>query len=263
MGSRDACMIFYTHIASDGVTELLPASVVSELLEFFKTSVQWQLQDLPNMALEETQLKLQLAKVMPKLIEKYLLYKHRANSFDRAIFYHQDEKSEDRQDDLGKWLYHKIEQFQAEQQRYFPPAPLWQNVRNVLDGEPSSPQNIIALPNGRDLEKLNNLLQQNLTLFLGEATEQQILQDFVRLPSLPTMLNVQDLWSMIAYPARHFLKSKIATIDEIEEELADEPLSFDGLQHHALQSTLIDSLALGCLTAYYQKKSTNWIIYLN
>lgn len=254
LGSRDACMIFYTHIASDGVTELLPASVVSELLEFFKTSVQWQLQDLPNMALEETQLKLQLAKVMPKLIEKYLLYKHRANSFDRAIFYHQDEKSEDQQDDLAKWLYHKIEQFQAEQQRYFPPAPLWQNVRNVLDGEPSSPQNIITLPNANDLEKLNNLLQQNLTLFLSETTERQILQDFVRLPSLPTMLNVQDLWSMIAYPARHFLKSKITTIDEIEEELADEPLSFDGLQRYALQSTLIDTLALGVFDGILPEK---------
>lgn len=75
---------FYDGMSADGSTALLPASPVTELLEFLKSGMDWR---LPDSADDLTR---RVGGRLPGLIEHYLLTRHEAMSFERSLFYRDD-----------------------------------------------------------------------------------------------------------------------------------------------------------------------------
>ncbi|WFF37753.1 exodeoxyribonuclease V subunit gamma [Moraxella nasibovis] len=231
--SRDACAIFYTAVAKDGVTELLPAAPVSELLEFFKGNVLWR--DVSASASENA-----VVQAMPMLVERYLLTQHLPTGFDEGLFYKQDNQLAKHSDDdpLVEMLREKIDRYKQTQQLYLPPPPLWQAVRAVLDAGTDERCAVVDLPSDHDYAKLAKLLKNPSAPTVSDTlAHHQVV--------VPTLLKLSDVYQAFKSPAKHFLRGKILLIGEQDESLSDEPLALDGLGNYQVFDAIIKSNVLG------------------
>lgn len=246
--SRDACMIFYTAVASDGVTELLPASPVSELLEFFKNGVDWQDNfNLSAIDADEAMIGQTIAQMMPDLIEKYLVTHHQATSFDKALFYqttHQSDKnhSQDLKSIVRQALSEKLAQFHESWRAFLPPAPLWQQIRQVLDSRHQSRGLVVTLPSDEQYQQIVGAMADNLHQHDGRALSMLLHGYHIQLPAF---IHLNDIIFNINSPAKTFFADKIFLTKQVEEDELDEPLILDNLGAYQLQTAILDALAQG------------------
>ena len=122
----------------------MPASPVSELIEFFKSNVDWAVDLQADHANQADQIHAKLAAIAPKLVQQLLIYEHAANAFDASVFYQTKEMVSD-EDELADFLTQKILHAKQSQTYYLPPSPMMVKLRHLLDQDfNQSP--IISLP---------------------------------------------------------------------------------------------------------------------
>lgn len=242
--SRDACAIFYTAVAKDGLTELLPATPVSELLEFFKGNMAWRdVMLLPDDGGDDDPAhaaKQALAQEMPKLVERYLLTHHVPIGFDEELFY-KNAKTDRLADDgesLVYYLSEKINQYKQSQQQYLPPAPLWQAVRAVLDSSQVQPQALVEPPSDDTYAQIVKVLDELVPSMIDEMLGcHQVI--------VPTLTKLSDVYQAFKSPAQRFLRGKIQLNKQEDEPLDDEPLSLDNLGNYQVYERIIKAMAEG------------------
>lgn len=234
--SRDACAIFYTAVAGDG-TQLLPASPVGELLEFFKNHVNWQLPDSPlaDKSAAEYQ---QLSERLPRLVEAYLLTWHAPTAFDVSLFYHLDDN--DCEQPMVDFIQKQLVLKQA-QRNQLPPAPLWQQVRALLDEPQAGKKSPITLLDVQTYQLLADVLMAVLDGDIMPADD--LLRDWQI--SLPTTINITQLHRNLRNPASGYLEQKLPVFDEQLDEQGEEPLVLATLDGFGLKQTLCEAMAAG------------------
>lgn len=236
--TKDTCLIFYDGMSADGSTALLPASPVTELLEFLKSGMDWQLPDLAD------DLTRRVGERLPGLIEHYLLTRHEAMSFERSLFYRDDGVIDD--DDPVSALTSVIDDKKRELQSFLPPAPLWQNVRQVLDDRlrDTEDKSFVTLPTDDELARIQAVFTKVMT---GSSDADQLVDDLLSAChiELPSYLTVQTINSAIKSPAKSYLQGKLMVLTALEGMDRDEPLSMGGLEGWRLSDTIVQTLATG------------------
>ncbi|MCL1623366.1 exodeoxyribonuclease V subunit gamma [Moraxella sp. Tifton1] len=233
--TKDACAIFYDGLSTDGSTVLLPASPVGELIEFFKSDVDWQFEA----ANEDVQA---VAALLPSLIERYLVTYHHAMSFEKGVFY--DSQSQPESQSLAEMLLGFINNKKQEQRLSMPPAPIWQQVRRIIDAKrPHDDKPFATLPSDDELKRFADVLSNNVQ---GEHVAQDIDELICQYRlTPPNQLTAQMIINAIKSPAKHYLYGKFATAKSSEVDEMNEPLSLDGLGDWQLRQVIIKAFALG------------------
>lgn len=218
--TKDKVAIFYHGVSADGKNELLPASVVSELLQFFKMDALWRL-DFDDITTDAHHLK----KALPKLIEGYLVTHHEAHAFDRGVFYRSLEPVVG-DDELQMALFERLSELKHRQKQSLPVPHVWHLVRQVLDDRHERVP-VVPLPTPDELSNMAHLLADVRThadaLWQmsggGDGHHEAIHQ----------------LVGTITKPARTFLSQNLKFLSNDTAQLGDEPLSLDGLQAYQLK----------------------------
>lgn len=252
--SRDACMIFYDSIASDGITELLPASPVSELLEFLKNGVDWQT-SLANgitwMDATSDEIGSAIAKAMPSVVEQYLVTHHAATSFDTSLFYQADAKettahAEQLDHYVHDLLMTKMHAIKDAERARLVPAPLWQSIRTMLDRQSTqmAQQALATFPSDDEYQAIFDTLISHLSYQSdSQAKITKLISQYQLI--LPSIMTVSKLASRHSRFALNFLQNKISLDDENDEDTQDEPLSLDALTRYQTHDRIIQAMANG------------------
>lgn len=236
--TKEVCLIFYDGMSADGSTVLPPASPVTELLEFLKSDMDWHLPDLAD------DLTRQVSEYMPKLIERYLLTWHGAMSFERSLFYCTDSLLSN--DNPVAVLTNIIDHKKRELQLFLPPAPLWKEVRQVLDARADESINevFIRLPTTDELVRIQDVFTQIITKTQdSNQSVDELLADYC--VEIPDYLAVQSISSAIKSPAKAYLRGKFLVSAAQEETIKDEPLSLGGLKGWQVGDILLQAFATG------------------
>lgn len=276
--SRDACMIFYNSVASDGVTELLPAAPVSELLEFFKTGVDWQndfhallyaqnsTDDTDANRFDREQITNAIIAAMPSVVQTYLVTHHTATSFDTANFYDKitpkmpnkstDADEKQIQDWVRARLIHAIEQIKKSEQSYLPPAPLWQKIRGILDAATQANDRVIVtLPDDATYQQIARIItaQQHDEQGVDKMVDALLSHHEIIVPMMVSMENIctwQHKFSL------NYLNNKIELMPEEDDEDVEEPLGLDGLGRYQLNDAIIQAMARGIFDGVAMSEET-------
>lgn len=252
--SKDKVLIFYNGISSDGKNLLLPASPVGELIQFLKTDALWRVADLDMEMTDDTANIIKQS--LPKLLENYLVYHHDATAFDWGVFYHHDTQTladcQDKRALIESYLHDKLVQLKRLQKRQLPPAPLWQQVRNILDNPQPNRQKVIELPTNTQLKQLADGLSTALVLASGNADEHIMAQHWLSLSNLFNIIFIkQEQAKKIIHQINHlsktFLTGKMLSENSNQTVPLDEPLALDRLQDHQLGELLLQVLRSGVL----------------
>lgn len=250
-------MIFYQGFGDDGKTKTLPASSVSELLQFLKTDALWQMDDVASHDKDKYQAL--MTKIMPDLVERYLVTEHSATPFDESLFYESKLTdgvsfvADDDTKDVACYFYEKVTNIKRQQQQNMPPIPLWHQVRQVLDGQALASFMPVSLME----KKLMADLVQTLTHALECCNDDTSEMFFAQLSALmgrlgvvsPTQEHATTVIRHLQNPALAFLSDKVhlpsLQIDDVSE--LDEPLALDGLGKYQLADKLLESARQGLL----------------
>ncbi|WII95924.1 exodeoxyribonuclease V subunit gamma [Moraxella haemolytica] len=238
--TKDACAIFYNGMSPDGSTVLLPASPVGELIEFLKSEVYWQVDDVADEAL------MALGGMLPELIARHLVTYHHAMNFEQGVFYQAKDVEAD--DDFQAYLNKLIDAQKHEQRRHLPPAPIWQKVRRVIDEyQEGSATTLVALPTDDEMRYITDVLMDNLAMdqqnnARGQSVDE--LLDKYRI-EVPNYLSIKNMLYVIKSPAKAYLKGKFALDDEMANDEANEPLSLDYLGGWQLHQMILQAFRLG------------------
>lgn len=233
--TQDACAIFYTDTAEDGTT-LLPASPVSELIEFFKSNVQW----LTGSGEDEVgRVQSKIVQIAPELVESLLITKHAPTPFDVSLFYQFDQQIAD--EDLTASLKQKIDQAKRLHSYYLPPPPAMYAVRRILDTQEGEASAIIDLPEVLEYDTITLALQKNLSANTDPL--QRLIQRYQI--AAPAMMSLDQLYRLLVNPAKGYLQTKIALHQSQTAFDTEEPLKLDGLGRYQVKEMLIDALATG------------------
>ncbi len=257
--TRDACLIFYQGLSADGHTKLLPASVVGELIEFFKTEAQWSQDNLGKDWQEQHEageISTLIAQLMPALIEDYLITYHDATFFDKSVYY-QDEKPHTSSDDLVEqlkaYLGGRLFALKQRQKQALPPPLLWQQIRQTLDAPKTKPQSSSTLINQHEIIALAQLLLQSLDCHDDETLSHHV-QKICRLYelTLPTSIHGDELIYRVKNFAKTYLKgkAKMQESDTLHEQ--NEPLALDALGHYRMNELFIGAASLGLFDGLHE-----------
>lgn len=256
--SRDACMIFYTAVAADGVTPLLPASPVSELLEFLKTGVNWQadfheLQQSASQTLDDdtatfTEL---IARFMPSLIERLVVTHHASSGFDESLFYDSQAVQSEAQSDtptmVKNWLIARIDAQKRAEQQSLPPAPLWQQVRQILDDEGKyMPASVIELPPKSAFDDIAAAFDWHLNSSDGQDNSLENLRNQYQI-ELPDSISLSQVFSSLKDPAGSFLRTRLQVVSDEQQVQMNEPRLLQGLDRYELNFSILAALGDGAL----------------
>ncbi|TWV80664.1 exodeoxyribonuclease V subunit gamma [Moraxella sp. VT-16-12] len=242
--TKDRVLIFYHGMSADGKTQLLPASVVSELLQFFKTDALWQDDDLSGSDDEMSLMVRDIGQAMPALIERHLITHHEAHAFDRQVFYH--EADDDDPKDVLDALRQRIDSFKQIQKQQLPPPMIWQQVRHVLDGHHDDTQTVSLLSTD-ELHHIQDILQAVMSYQITDKT----LADFEQMFDVVTdgdvfyESGIDELVFAITRPARAFLSRKIAFAHLDDDLTLDEPLVLDGLDNYRIKNIILNDIKAG------------------
>ncbi|MFC0820435.1 exodeoxyribonuclease V subunit gamma [Moraxella marmotae] len=263
--SRDACAIFYTSQADDG-TELLPASPVSELLEFFKSNVDWQ---MPVMNIDNAKnaknadntnndnnqtmaIQSQIIDIAPALVESYLKTHHTATAFDKAVFYQDSHGASGEQGDsqadstdakamVAAFIKRQIDAAKDKISQQMPPAPFWVQIRQILDSKQPAPPSKVAITNADTYDKITQAF-----IDANQGDERplvQLLDDYQLV--LPSSLDINQIHQNLKNPAITYLKNKLPMFAEEVMEQGEEPLALSSLDNYLIKDELIDAMAQG------------------
>lgn len=137
--AKENCWIFYNGQSLNDSHEHLPASPVSELLQFLQGEIKWQWQTLDTLmaqnqtddstSLAQSQLVEQIHAYLPKLIETWLITHHSATPFAKEEFITQNpDTAPTTTQNWQSLLKNAMHTAKLAQKSQHPPAPLWQNV---------------------------------------------------------------------------------------------------------------------------------------
>lgn len=245
--TREQCLIFYQGMSADGENKLLPASVVSELIEFLKTEAYWDdknLADWQNNNNQEEATSL-VKEIMPQLIEDYLVTYHAPTFFDETLYYQDDEihhQFDDLKEQLLSYFRHKIALLKNEQKKSLPPPPIWQRVRRVLDDNKNTTSK--SLPDNfmseKDIHELSNLLSQSLKCQTEEGLTNHInyICDKYQI-TLPKTMHINELMSGLKNFAKTYLKDKVKISKDINSDEINEPLYLNKLSEYQINDLFI------------------------
>ncbi|MDO4441151.1 MAG: exodeoxyribonuclease V subunit gamma [Moraxella sp.] len=239
--TKDACAIFYQGISLDGGTILLPASPVGELIEFLKSEVDWQVENAQDEALAT------LGGMLPELIAKHLMTYHHATSFEQGVFY-KSKQADTSDESFGSYLYGLIDANKHEQRRQLPPAPIWQQVRHMIDAPDTTlalDKPMITLPTADELRHIANVLMANVPN--GQVGTDFAIDELLNeyRIEVPNYIDIKRILYVIKSPARAYLQGKLALDDEMADDEANEPLSLDNLGNWQLNQMILQVFRLG------------------
>lgn len=246
--TRDACAIFYTDTAEDG-TILLPASPVSELIEFFKSNVQWSAADTLD---DVGRLQSKIVQIAPELVESFLVTKHAPTAFDTSLFYQYEQAVTE---DLSSSLKQKIDHAKRLHSYHLPPPPVMHEVRRILDADLDPLAAMIDLPQVVEYDAIASAMQANRAE--DDRPLAALFERYCIEP--PTTITIDQLHRLLINPAKGYLQAKIALQQSQEALDAEEPLKLDGLGRYQLKETLIDALATGA----FDGQPLSWAIHQN
>ncbi len=225
LSARQACWIFYTGQSVSGEVKPLPASPVSELVQFLKNV---RFSEMPfaqsgNPVYEH----------LPTLIERWLIHEHAALPFHQSVF--EMTKNNDIQS-LPLFLTEALWHSQKRWQQLRPPAPIWQAVyqqMQTMHSDTRQRQAVVSLPNKKQRQAQLKLLQHPEAL-LAKWHYQQLSEVFT------TGLSATQLAYALRNLARYYLSDKLAVTQLGELASADEALGLDGLSNYQVSQRLLD-----------------------
>lgn len=239
--TRERCLIFYQGMSADGENKLLPASVVSELIEFLKTEARWQ-------ELQDEKTAKVLNNIMPALIEKYLITYHEPTFFDKAVYYKNDDnddikptdETEDLENQLKRHFNDKINAIKLVQKQSLPPPPLWQNIRQILDN-PHKTHQTIKMWDYQSICELSTLLEQSFSCQNDKALTLHIHQLCIKYGiTLPKSIHVNELIAGFKNLAKTYLKDKVKIDKKTDIDEINEPLTLDNLGEYHLKELFLN-----------------------
>lgn len=236
--SKDRVLIFYNGMSADGQTELLPASVVGELLQYFKTDALWHAHAQDGQVYD-------IHKNLPKLLEDFLITKHEAYAFEEGVFYeHTKNKLTDPEDlahdPLTTWLYDRLLHIKQRQKQALPPPTIWRLIRQALERPPHK-MPTLTLPEAKTL----STIAQTLSTITHDGLDGM---DFMTLGDesvVPYHGTIDELSDVIIRPAKAFLNHRLKFLSVTDGDGADEPLGMDALQNYTLNHRLIQMAKAG------------------
>lgn len=234
--TKDKVAIFYHGVSADGKNELLPASVVSELLQFFKMDALWRL-DFDDITTDAHRIK----KALPKLIEGYLVTHHEAHAFDREVFYRSLEPVAG-EDELEVALLERLSALKHRQKQSLPVPMVWHLVRQVLDAKQERVP-IVTLPTFDELVNMAYLLAD------VHAHAQTLWQMCCSGDSHHE--HIRHLVGAVTKSAKTFLLQNLKFLSNDTSHLGDEPLSLDGLQAYTLKDLVQQVAKTGAFDGQY------------
>lgn len=258
--TKDRVLIFYNGVSADGQTLLLPASPVSELLQFFKTEARWQTPLVEgSLNADDDKITQAFQEVLPSLIESYLVTYHSATAFDYSVFYKDVpenylKETDDIKQQIKTYLKKKLMELKYYQQSNLPPPQLWQEVRDILDkNEPIGNKNLVNLPDITVVENIQNHLQKTLELAENWVKSEQYQEQFAEHCSnftnlfniiLDNNVSSRKITNSIKNPAYAYLYDKIHLIKENEEKEPNEPLTLGFLESYQLKELILENIKL-------------------
>lgn len=256
--TKDACLIFYKGLSSDGKTKLLPASVVSELIEFLKTEAHWQddgmgewqegttmqaKTDKPND--EMTTL---INELMPALVEDYLISYHEPTFFDKAVYYRHDKTDcdDDLASQLNAHLKTRLTALKYRQKQALPPPQLWQDIRQTLDAQTITPKPPSLIMDDTAVLDLATRLEQSFVCPDDKALAQHIKTMYEHYGlTLPTNMHAEELIGPFKNMGKTYLHDKVKIDKAYDPDGQNEPLTLDALGNYHINELFIRGAGFG------------------
>lgn len=256
--TKDACLIFYKGLSSDGKTKLLPASVVSELIEFLKTEAHWQddgmgewqegttmqaKTDKPND--EMTTL---INELMPALVEDYLISYHEPTFFDKAVYYRHDKTDcdDDLASQLNAHLNTRLTALKYRQKQALPPPQLWQDIRQTLDAQTITPKPPSLIMDDTAVLDLATRLEQSFVCPDDKALARHIKTMYEHYGlTLPTNMHAEELIGPFKNMGKTYLHDKVKIDKAYDPDGQNEPLTLDALGNYHINELFIRGAGFG------------------
>lgn len=273
--ARSGCWIFYNGQSLTDTHEHLPANPVSELLQFLQGEVQWQVSSLNSLPADVDPTTESLQRYLPRLVKQWLVTEHPALPFDKRLFqvsvpssseyrpdseYSPDDEQEDTANSLDEILDQAMISTKLEQQKQFPPAPLWQAVFNTLTNRDTvlvtqrvnavslNQYQMLAQLFGEKFGQLGKLdhsfmmaLAEMLPLEEGREVEDALAQTVFNIDEIDIEAN---LMYQVRHPAKAFLRKQKVYVLQGEASMdSQEPLFLDHLSAYQIKEYLINNLA--------------------
>lgn len=255
--TKDACLIFYQGLSSDGKTKLLPASVVGELIEFLKTEAQWRADGMNDWQTDvETEtddmnddITMLINQLMPTLVEDYLITYHSPTFFDKAVYYHDDHQITPADDMAGQLKAHltaRLTALKHRQKQALPPPQLWQDIRHTLDSPVATPQPSSLIMDDKAVQELADWLGQSLACPDDKALAHHIkaMCEHYEL-TLPTHMQAGELIGRFKNLSKTYLHDKVKIDKERTPDEQNEPLSLDSLANYHMNELFIRGAQFG------------------
>lgn len=256
--TKDACLIFYKGLSSDGKTKLLPASVVSELIEFLKTEAHWQddgmgewqegttmqaKTDKPND--EMTTL---INELMPALVEDYLISYHEPTFFDKAVYYRHDKTDCDDNlaSQLNAHLNTRLTALKYRQKQALPPPQLWQDIRQTLDAQTITPKPPSLIMDDTAVLDLATRLEQSFVCPDDKTLARHIKTMYEHYGlTLPTNMHAEELIGPFKNMGKTYLHDKVKIDKAYDPDGQNEPLTLDALGNYHINELFIRGAGFG------------------
>lgn len=256
--TKDACLIFYKGLSSDGKTKLLPASVVSELIEFLKTEAHWQDDDMGEWQ-EGTTMQAKTDKpndemttlineLMPALVEDYLISYHEPTFFDKAVYYRHDKTDydDDLASQLNAHLKTRLTALKYRQKQALPPPQLWQDIRQTLDAQTITPKPPSLIMDDTQVLDLATRLEQSFVCPDDKALAQHIKTMYEHYGlTLPTNMHAEELIGPFKNMGKTYLHDKVKIDKAYDPDGQNEPLTLDALGDYHINELFIRGSGFG------------------
>lgn len=254
--TKDACLIFYKGLSSDGKTKLLPASVVSELIEFLKTEAHWRADDMDDWrtgaGIEtdgmDDDITTLINELMPALVEDYLISYHEPTFFDKAVYYRHDKTDCDDNlaSQLNAHLNTRLTALKYRQKQALPPPQLWQDIRQTLDAQIITPKPPSLIMDDTAVLDLATRLEQSFVCPDDKAFARHIKTMYEHYGlTLPTNMHAEELIGPFKNMGKTYLHDKVKIDKAYDPDGQNEPLTLDALGNYHINELFIRGAGFG------------------
>ena len=254
--TKDACLIFYKGLSSDGKTKLLPASVVSELIEFLKTEAHWRADDMDDWrtgaGIEtdgmDDDITTLINELMPALVEDYLISYHEPTFFDKAVYYRHDKTDcdDDLASQLNAHLNTRLTALKYRQKQALPPPQLWQDIRQTLDAQTITPKPPSLIMDDTAVLDLATRLEQSFVCPDDKVLARHIKTMYEHYGlTLPTNMQAEELIGPFKNMGKTYLHDKVKIDKAYDPDGQNEPLTLDALGDYHINELFIRGAGFG------------------
>lgn len=222
LSAKEACWLFYNGASTSDNHEHLPASPVTELMNFLEGEVDWHMTDNDG-----------LGEHAPQLVKEWLITRHPELPFQQEYFYTPTLKANALVQDR---LDYQVQQLKHAQKSLYPPAPLWYSVfEQVYQGQKTvqfAPEKI-TIPTKATLKKcLNSWDKLQPQTAQTHGTE-----------GITTHLTLSHLIRAVQQPAKTFIQAQRLHLSEYANDGQNiEPIELDNLGKYQINANLLDEV---------------------